>query len=135
MGGVVLVVIAPFSILLSERSPWWAVIPAMVILLGLALWRGHKGWRDEEMATHAALVAYGVFFLWHLIDKASGDGQWSFLEERNLLLYSWSLVAYMAYGAAKENRDHPERAKRRMESKIAREAEERRARLRKSQGR
>lgn len=105
MGFIVLVLLAPLSILVSEGLPWWFVAIDLLVVLGVVVWAGSSGWKDEGNVCLAALISYGGFFAFHFIDSAMGDGGWSPLEERNILLVLWAFVAFVGHGLAARSRE------------------------------
>lgn len=65
---------------------------------------GSKGWADEGMVCLAALISYGGFFVFHLINSASSDGGWDLFDDTNTLVAVWALVAYAGYEAGNYNK-------------------------------
>ena len=105
--GFLALIVAPFTVLVSERQPFWAVPLVLLALLCLVVWLGKRGWTDKEEVSMAALFAYGGTFAFHLVGSAGGEGGWSLFDERNLLLYCWAFVAWVGFTGARINRREP----------------------------
>lgn len=109
MGLVVLFIVAPASVLISERSSWLTVGPAILLVFALGEWLRHKEWEDKEQLATAALLSYGLFFIFRLIDAAAGNGGWGLFDKMNLVIYAWSFTAWFLFGSAKWNREKTKR--------------------------
>ncbi|WP_158711470.1 hypothetical protein [Streptomyces xylophagus] len=122
--GAISLVLAPFTVLVSERQPWWGVLAVLLALFGLVIWLGKKGWKDEGDTFAAALLSYGGTFAFHLIDSAVGDGGWNLFDKRNIYVALWAFVAWTGFMMVKYNREQEEQARREKADRIRKRIDE-----------